>query len=139
MSIRQEIRELPSAPQDLRKFSWTVGGVLLAIGAFLWWRDAAYAPALLWIGGLLAAVGSVVQLAVKPLYYAWMSFAVVLGFVMTRVVLTVFYFVVLTPVGLFFKLIGRDALHRELDRDAPTYWLKKEYPIADRSRFEKFF
>lgn len=139
MSIREEIRELRADPQDLRKFSWTVGGVFLAIGAYLAWRDSGWAPPLLWIGGTLAVVGSIVPIAVKPFFYAWMSLAVVMGAVMTRVILGIFFFVVLTPVGLFFKLIGRDALQRKIDREAPTYWQRKEYPIADRTRFEKFF
>ena len=139
MSIRAEIRALRADPQDLRKFSWTVGGAILLFGALLAWRDVSWYPWLLWIGGVLAGVGSVAPVLVRPFFWAWMSFAIALGFVMTRVILTVFFFVVLTPVGLFFKLIGRDALHRKIDRGAATYWLKKEYPIADRTRFEKFF
>ena len=86
-----------------------------------------------------AILGSLAPVVVKPLFYAWMTMALALGFVMTRVLLTIFFFLVLTPVALIFRLIGRDALHRKLDRDAPSYWIKKQYLIEDRSRFEKFF
>ncbi|HEX9730953.1 MAG TPA: SxtJ family membrane protein [Thermoanaerobaculia bacterium] len=141
MSIAQEIRELRPDRRELRKFSWVVGGVLLLIAAVLWYRDPASgaAPVLGWIGAALIAAGTLVPLALKPLYYAWMSLAVVLGFVMTRVLLTVFFFLVLTPFALVFRLVGRDSLHRRLDRQSSTYWLDKEYPIRDRTRFEKFF
>lgn len=141
MSIVQEIRELRPDRRELRKFSWVVGGILLLLAAFLWYRDPAHgtAPVLAWIGAPLIALGTVVPGVLKPLYYAWMSLAVVLGFVMTRVLLTVFFFVVLTPFGLVIRLLGRDLLHRRLDRQAATYWLDKEYPIRDRTRFEKFF
>ncbi len=139
MSIAEEIRALSTEKSDLRKFSWLVGGILLLAGLFLWYRGVSWYPALLWIGGPLVAVGTAVPLAVKPFYYAWMSLAVVLGFVMTRVILTLFFFLVLTPVGLFFRLVGRDPLHRKPDPDASSYWIEKEYPIADRSRYEKFF
>ncbi|MEM7587606.1 MAG: SxtJ family membrane protein [Acidobacteriota bacterium] len=145
MSILEEIKELPSEPQDLRKFSWTVGGafillwaVILYVFPYLWGKG--HDVPLLWqIGAALAVVGTAVPLLVKPLYYGWMAFALCLGWVMTRVLLTIFFFLVITPVALIFKIIGRDALHRKLDRGAASYWIEKEYPIADRTRFEKFF
>lgn len=139
MSIVAEIRELSADRAELRKFSWLVGGILLLIGVFAWYRGVAWHPVALWIGGPLVVVGTALPLAVKPFYYAWMSLAVVLGYVMTRVILTLFFFLVLTPVGIFFRLSGRDPLHRKPDPDAPTYWIEKTYPIADRSRYEKFF
>ncbi len=145
MSIIEEIKELPSEPKDLRKFSWTVGGafvLLWAVLAFVFpylWGKGHNIPLLWQIGAGLAVIGTAIPLLVKPLYYAWMTFAVCLGWVMTRVLLTIFFFLVLTPVGLVFKLIGRDALSRKLDRDAKSYWIEKEYLIKDRSRFEKFF
>ena len=145
MSILQEVKELPAAPTDLRKFSLTVGIAFVVL-----WAVFAYAlpyligrggslPILWQFGLALAVVGSVVPRVVKPLFYAWMTMALALGYVMTRVLLTIFFFLVLTPVALVFKLIGRDALHRKLEPDAESYWIDKEYLIEDRTRFEKFF
>ena len=139
MSIAQEIKELPSGTRELRKFSWVVGGVFLAIGAAAWYFGKEWFPIPLWIGGPLVVLGTIVPIVVKPFFYAWMSLAVVMGFVMTRVLLTLFFVVVLCPVGFFMKLIRRDALHRKIDRSASTYWIPKEYLIDDRSRLEKFF
>ena len=145
MSILQEVRELPAGPRDLRKFSLTVGTafvVLWAVFAFVlpWLFERGRNLPLLWqIGVALAVVGTLLPAVVKPLYYAWMTMAVALGYVMTRVLLTIFFFLVLTPVALVFRLIGRDALHRKLDRSAQSYWIEKTHPIADRSRYEKFF
>ena len=145
MTILEEIRQLPAAAKDLRSFGWVVGGALVVFWAILWgpipyfFGKGGNFQILAYIGLALAAVGTVAPLVLKPIYYAWMGLALTLGFVMTRVILTIFFFLVLTPVGLFFKLIGRDALHRKLDREASTYWIDKEYLIADRSRYEKFF
>lgn len=145
MTIREEIRHLPAAPKDLRSFAWVVGGALLLLWAILGWvlpylfgKGGSY-PILAFVGLALAAVGTVAPKVLKPVYYGWMALALTLGFVMTRVLLTIFFFLVLTPVGLVFRLIGRDALHRKLDREASSYWIEKEYPITDRSRYEKFF
>ncbi len=144
-TLREEISSLSATVKDLRSFGWTVGAALVVFWAILWKvlpylldRGGNY-PWLAYAGLALVVLGTVAPIILKPIYYAWMSLAFVLGFVMTRVILTVFFFVVLTPVGLVFRLIGRDALHRKLDRSAATYWIPKEYPIADRSRYEKFF
>ena len=139
MSILKEIRALAPTTKDLRHFGWVVGGVFCAIGAFAWYREASWFEIPLWIGAPLVVLGTILPAILKPVYFGWMSFAVVLGHFMTKVILTIFFFVVLTPVGLFFKLIGRDALTRKIDKDAETYWIDKEYPIEDRSRLENFF
>ncbi len=145
MSILEEIKELPSETKDLRKFGWT-----MAIAFAVLWAAVAYLfPYLLGHGGNLpilwqigvgfAVLGTLLPIVLKPVFYIWMGFALALGFVMTRVLLTIFFFVVLTPVALFFRIIGRDALNRKLDPQAASYWIEKEYLIEDRSRFEKFF
>lgn len=139
MSIAQEIKELKSGTRELRQFSWLVGGIFLLLGVAGWYFGKGWFEVPLWIGGPLVVLGTVVPVVVKPFYYAWMALAVVLGFVMTRVILTIFFLVVLTPVGLLFKLMGRDPLHRKMDKSASTYWIEKSYPIADRTRLEKFF
>lgn len=139
MSIREEIRALPTDAVTLRKFGLMVGGVFCLIGGFLLWRDVPWALVFFWIGGPLVLLGAVLPRVLRPIYIGWMTLAVVLGAIMTRVLLTIFFFLVLVPVGLFFRLIGRDALHRTIDRDAASYWIPKEYPIEDRSRLENFF
>lgn len=139
MSFRQEFESLPTDTTALRKFGLVVGGVFLAIAAFLYWRDVSWALIPAYIGAPLFVLGAIFPPILKPIYLGWMAMAIVLGSIVTRILLTIFFFVVITPVALFFKLIGRDALHRKLDRNAETYWIEKEYPIADRTRFEKFF
>jgi hypothetical protein len=145
MSIAEEVRALPKDTKSVRSFGLTVGGafvVLWAIFAYAlpWlWDVGGNYPALWIVGAVLIVLGAVLPALLKPIYYLWMGIAVAIGFVMTRVILTIFFFLVLTPVGLVFRLIGRDALHRQLDREADSYWIDKEYPITDRSRYEKFF
>lgn len=145
MSILAEIRELKPTVSDFRKTGWTVGIVLLGIAAVLaglHWRrtgDFQLQPILTAIGAVLVVLGTIAPKLLRPFYWAWMGLAVVLGFFMSRVILTIFFFLVIVPVGLVFKVIGRDALHRKLDRSAATYWIDKEYLIEDRTRLEKFF
>lgn len=147
MSIKNELALIKTRTEDVRSFGWVVGGAFLAlwlifIGPVHFFSQQAkggHYPVLMWIGLALVVLGTILPVLLRPLYLLWMMIAVSLGFVMTRVILTIFYYLVLTPVGLFRRLLGHDSLHRKIDRDAGTYWIEKKYPITDRSRFENFF
>lgn len=140
MSIKKELASLPTDKRTLRKFGLMVGGVLLVFGLVaLWWFKKEWGTYPAAAGGLLVLLGAVWPTILRRFYIGWMAMALAMGTVMTAVLLSVFFLLVITPVGLFFKLIGRDALHRKFDRQAASYWIPKEYPIPDRSRYEKFF
>lgn len=147
MSIREELKLIEKDTSKVRSFGWTVGGAFLVLWLifigpvhfFSGYEKGGHYPVLMWIGIALVVLGTVAPVILRPIFLLWMTLAVALGFVMTRVILSLFYYLVLTPVGLVFRLIGRDALHRKLDRQGESYWIAKEYPIKDRSRYENFF
>jgi multisubunit Na+/H+ antiporter MnhG subunit len=58
-------------------------------------------------------------------YIAWMTMAFALGFVMSHVILTLFFFLIVTPISLFARLVGKDFLNRKLDPTATTYWIPR--------------
>lgn len=72
----------------------------------------------------------------KFIYRYWMKFAHVLGWVNTRVILSVFYLVILTPFGLLLKVFKKDLLEEKIDPATSTYWLVKEQ-VVDRERYLK--
>ena len=139
MSLRQEIKNLDPTRKDLVQFGLLVGAVFLLIGWLLERKDASAAVYVLGLGGTLVLLGAVLPRLLAPIYRVWMTLALAMGFVMTRVLLTVFYFLLVTPFGLVMRLFGKDLIDKKLDRNASTYWKPKEYLIPDRSRFEKYF
>jgi hypothetical protein len=79
----------------------------------------------------LAVGGAVLVLSWVPpigrrLYVLWMGLGMTIGFFTAPVVMLVVYFVVVVPVGLWFKLVRRDAMRRRLDPQATSYW--EDYP-----------
>ncbi len=124
----QELRGLKTGARELRKFGLTVGAVFAALGLVMWARGKAHFPWFLAPGMVLLALGAALPKALKPVYIAWMGLALALGFVVSHLVLTLFFFLVITPVGWAARLLGRDFLRRKPDRQAPTYWLPREGP-----------
>jgi hydrogenase/urease accessory protein HupE len=126
VNIRQQINDLKTDTPDLRKFDLLVGGVTMLIGLVLLLRHKTNYPYLLWPGAILIAFGAVWPRALKYPYIAWMTMAFALGFVMSQVILTLFFFLLVTPISLLARLVGKDFLNRKRDLQATTYWIPHE-------------
>jgi multisubunit Na+/H+ antiporter MnhG subunit len=133
----EEIRGIRSDRRDLRNFGFVVGGVLLALASFLFWKDR---PAWTWIGGIGAALvtlGAILPASLLPLQKVWMTLAVIMGWIMTRIILSVLFFLVLTPIGLIARATGKRFLERRLHREADSYWKVREDPAPGGEHYEK--
>ena len=70
--------------------------------------------------------GAAFPKALKYIYLAWMILAIGLGFIVSTVILTLFFILVITPVGLAARLLGKDFLRLKLDRRETTYWITRK-------------
>src|SRR5580765_2616531 len=96
-----------------RSFGVSVGVVLLAIAAALWWRGRLVRAEIVGgVGAFLLITGLVYTPLLKYPSAAWWRFSKVLGYVNARILLTVLFSVVLVPVSLVWRLTGRDPLAR---------------------------
>jgi len=96
-----------------RSFGISVGVVLLAIAAALWWRGrVGRAEIVGGVGAFLLITGLVYAPLLKYPSAVWWRFSKVLGYVNARILLTVLFSVVLVPVSLVWRLTGRDPLAR---------------------------
>lgn len=60
--------------------------------------------------------------AAKHLYRIWMMFAVTIGVCMSTVLLTIFFFAVITPLGIMLRALHKDLLGERMERGAVSYW-----------------
>ena len=61
-----------------------------------------------------------------------------IGWTVSQAMLLLMYFGLFTPIGLFFRLIGRDPLHRDRRAGVESYWTPKPVPVDVRSYFKQF-
>ena len=125
--LRQELTQLSTAPGALRKFGLVVGSVFLLLGLWFLLRHKPVWPYLLSPGALLILLGLLAPRLLRQVYLAWMAMAFVLGLVVSTVLLTLFFFLVITPVSLVARLFGKDFLSLRIDRTAASYWLPREH------------
>jgi hypothetical protein len=107
---------------ELRQFGTLVGGVFGVIG--LWPLVFRSESPRLWamiLGGLLIALGTIVPMSLKQVHGGWMKIGHVLGVINTRIILGVIYYLLITPMGLVMRLMGKDPMRRTLTQETGTY------------------
>jgi hypothetical protein len=122
-----------------RKTAFLVGGVLLLIAAWNFHRGRMN---IVWVfgalGALLVVAGAVVPPAARAFHTGWMKFAVALGYVNSRVLLTILFYGVFMPYGFVSRLFGRDPLGRRR-AGTETYWTTRKVTRQSAEQFERLF
>ena len=99
--FKKEVSSIEISASKIRSFAFLVGGILIALGLFAFYRDHfRQGEWLVGVGGILALIGAVRSSVLTPLYRLWMGLAIILGMVVGNMLLTLFYFLVMTPIGL---------------------------------------
>ena len=65
-----------------------------------------------------------------PLNRLWAKFGIILGSIIAPIVMGVVFFLVITPIGLGMKIIGKDLLSIKYDKKKETYWVKRDKPTS---------
>ena len=120
---------------DDRRFGWTVGGAFAVLGVVLLWRHRTVAGAVLAaLGGPLLLLAAAAPVLLAAPHRGWLAFAKVLGRVNSALFLFLTFFLVLTPLALFLRLLGRDELRRRGPAPASTW-----EPYPERNRDPKHY
>ena len=137
--LREELKQLPAGRKDLRKFGLVVGGVFLALAAWFWFRQKWFWPYVAAPGAFLVPMGLVAPMALRRVYLVWLGLALVLGLIVSTVLLTVFYYLVITPIGLAARVAGKDFLSRKFDTGQASFWISKERRTRPAASYEQQF
>ena len=129
----------PVSDKQARKTALIVAAVLALISVWNIYRGRFTVVAVFGaIAVLLTMIGLFVPVAARGFHRLWMGIAGVLGYVNSRILLTILYYLLLTPYGLISRVFGRDPLDRRgASRD--TYWVKRESTRQTQQQFERLF
>ncbi|MGE5410023.1 MAG: SxtJ family membrane protein [Clostridiales bacterium] len=121
-----EIKNIQSTKKDLRNFGLSVGGVLLFIGAILLLKSKPSAQYFVIISLVLILPALFFPVVLKPLQKIWMALAIVIGWISTRIILSLLFYFVLTPIGFIMRLRGKDLLDEKIEKEKASYWSYRE-------------
>ncbi|MEW5795018.1 MAG: SxtJ family membrane protein [Candidatus Zixiibacteriota bacterium] len=128
---------LQADTKTLRRFGLVMAVPLLIIAAILYWKGYASTPWWAGVAGLFGLLGLALPIVLKPVYIVWMTFAYYLSFVMTFVILTLFFFLVMTPAGLIMRLFGKDPMDRRFPGVRDSYWVSSQTYENTIERYSK--
>ena len=65
-----------------------------------------------------------------PLNLLWTKFGILLGNVFAPIVMSFIFFLIVTPIGLLVRIMGRDLLRTKYNKSGKSYWIKREKRIT---------
>jgi Saxitoxin biosynthesis operon protein SxtJ len=136
--IQKELAGLDITRQSLRSFGLLLGGVFSLSAGVLFWKSSQH-----WLWPAIMALILLLTTQLYPLilarpYRLWMLLAFVLGWIMTRIILTAAYMLIMTPIGWLLRALDKDILDERIDKASASYW-KNHESVSDRGRYKKQF
>ncbi len=118
--------------KGLREFGLVTGGIVAVLfGLFFPWLLERPWPLWPWIiFGVLAVLALIAPMALNPVYKIWMRFGLMMSKIMTPLIMSIVFYIVITPVGLFRRLFAKDPLARTFD-DAESYRVPSKKASAE--------
>lgn len=117
-------RDIQFGDRQVRQFS-----ALCLLLAGLWAFRLAFADTVTRVDWLLAGavatwstLGLMFPVVMRPVYFVAILVTFPIGWVVSRLLLAVVFFAIITPIALIFRLTGRDVLARKVDPDCESYW-----------------
>lgn len=131
-----EINVNPSA-RELRRFAWVAVVALPAIGFLLWLRGAsvAFAGTLAVVALALPVIAAARPRSLRVFYVGLLMATAPIGWLVSHLMMAIFFYLVLTPMAVLWRLLGRDVLAIRRPETATSYW----YVRSHEPRLETYF
>ncbi len=129
---------LKENPREWQKFVAVIGVAANLVTWLLWWRGKL--PIAVGVGVAGAVAGALLAALLQPrwfrgFYRGGMTLSFQVGQVIGKVMLTLFFFLMVTPLGWVLRLAGKDLLQLKRDATAETWW----QPAKNNREFDRMF
>jgi saxitoxin biosynthesis operon SxtJ-like protein len=133
------IEKRSATRSDLKWFGLLMLAFFAFLGGMSQWRGHPRSALILWgIGAALALIYYVIPPTKRLMFDLWMGVTYPIGWVLSHLLMVIMFYLVITPIGLLMRLLGRDPMQRAFDRGATSYWVPREGPVASRRYFRQF-
>lgn len=138
--------DLKPDEKKLREFGWISLGGFALIGLLIALKTNAFETPGKWtipgiffgLALLCPLLGTIAPKLLRPIYVSLTLLAFPIGFVVSNLILFLIYFCIFTPFAIWFRIIGRDGLHRKRSSPVSTYWIQCDPSRSVKSYFRQF-
>ena len=132
-----DLKNIRKDNKAIRDFGILIGFILLIIAGILFYKERESYELIILLGIAFIGFGLGMPIILKPFYSIWMYFAVVLGWFMTRLILGLLFYIVVSPIGLISRLFGKRFLDLKNSSINSSYWNYKDSSRISHQGFEK--
>lgn len=114
----------------LRHFAWqmAIAVPLIFAGLLPWLFDRPIQEWPFVVSGILLVSAYILPITLYPIYFVWIIFASILGWINTQIILGLAFFVLILPLGILLRLLGKLGYNPKLEPDAESYWITRDTP-----------
>jgi hypothetical protein len=131
------MESLDLSKSNLKKFGFAFGLVFIALAVFVFIRHKQITLPFIFASVTFFAFAITAPGLLKIIYIPWMKLVFIIGWINTRIILIIIFYLLLTPIALLMRLLGHDFLDRKMKNGKDSYWVKKEnngFPAASYER-----
>ena len=125
-----------SDKKQQRNFGIVMAVAITVLGLIRWGLHRGAAPMwFFYVAAALLVLGLVAPRTLRPVLVVWLRFSLALNWVMTRILLTVAFFLLIVPTRALLRIAGKDPLNRAWDPKAASYWEPAEEQPKELERY----
>lgn len=137
--ITEDIKNINSSPKELRKFGISLGIVFLIWGVLFLWRGKSWYQYCFILSPLFIVLAFAWPNVLKPLQRLMAGLVIIVFAGITMIVLYILFYLVMTPIGVFARLCGKDFLDLRLNKDKTSYWVTRQEANFSKEHYERQF
>lgn len=137
--LLEEIKKIQSDKQILKKFGLLLSVFLAILAGISFWKGGSLYVYYIPLAVVVLGLSLVIPKILKFIYLPWMAGAIVIGWLMSPIILTTLYFLVLAPIGWILKLTGSDLLDEKIELGQSSYWIHRKNRLIRKEEFERQF
>lgn len=125
--IKNEVDELDLTEASLKKGGATLGITLVVIATTMFYLTSYKTSAIYLniVGTAFTFLALLVPKVIKSAYKVWMTLSLILGWFVSKIIFTIIFYLVVTPIGFTAKLFGKEFLDLKFSKKATSYWIQK--------------
>ncbi len=133
--VKEEIKALEISNKSLRNFGLLVGGIFFLLGLWIYYRSQnPLGIVFIVLGGLLLFFGLVFPNSLSQVYKIWMGLAFALGWIVSRALLIILFYIGITTISFIASLFGKNFLDIKYKDNKETYWVKRDDSKVDYTK-----
>ncbi|HAP35771.1 MAG TPA: hypothetical protein DCQ28_07450 [Bacteroidetes bacterium] len=127
--VRHDISTIQSTSNDLKKFGLTIGGLLMVLSVAAFWKGWWGTTAIFIVSSLgtfLVISGMFFSDVLRGIHRWWMGFAIILGSVVSRIILFIIFFTIVSFISIAARIFGKKFDITYNDSQRSSYWIQRD-------------